>query len=56
MHLLLPFSDMLLFKIHCRQDGSLKLLWKGICVQERILMRINKTIWKCFNSLFDFKV
>lgn len=44
------YSGMLLFKMHRRWDGSLKLLEKGICAQERRLMRINRTIWKCFIS------
>jgi len=54
---LLPsLLDMLLFKIHCRWAGSVKLLREGICVQEKSLVRINKTIWKCSDFPFDFKV
>lgn len=55
-YLLPPLLDMLLFKIHCRWAGSVKLLREGICVQEKSLVRINKTIWKCSDFPFDFKV
>lgn len=52
MHLLLPFLICCYLKYTVDRMGN----YYGICVQERILMRIKRTIWKCFNSPFDFKV